>query len=670
MSELPVAFGLLAAQIAAVGAIALLLEACTARRCPATAARLLILAVVTVPLLTLAMFCPLPVMWTVNASSEPTAPQASRAAGVDEIAAEPAAQPRGFDVASLLRLLPRVERTESPRLGQALAVLWSVAVAVAALRLGGGLWSVNRLRRRSTVGADGDVYELLSLLRNEMGVARAVELREDASPGLPATAGWLRPVILLPTSWRDWSAAELRAALAHELAHIRSNDYLTGIIAKLLTLPHGYHPLSWRLMSRLRLRQEIAADALGAPHAGGRREYVRALARLALREPAGPGVPAPLMLSAHGGDLFRRIQMLRNMEEARPLSRALRGLTLAVLIVSTLTVAALRGPAREPTPAPPAAQNEPFDLSYISGDTHAIACVRPAALLAQPGMGDYAKLMRAELVKALTAKGHQMPDGLTLSDIDQIVADVQLQVALSGQKGQRSLSMGSGHFMIRMKNDVDWLKTLKALFGDVEIKTQDAHTIYRVKAAGFWPGPIPLFAIDARTLVMVREEKDTFVIPAKSAKTFADRLGPTWKQVERSAFAMAYDNGDGYWTKHLEPEVKDVTGTADMLKNAKSLCLGLAVDGGIDADLFVGVNDAAAAKAEIDALGRLFTFAAGQDATEKDAESAAGSKLFTDFVASGKIEGVGNAVHASGHSSVKLVDLITSMNAEAKTEKK
>src|SRR5205085_10086405 len=124
----------------------------------------------------------------------------------------------------------------------------------------------------------------------------------------------------------------------------------------------------------------------------GRREYVRALARLALREPAGAGVPAPLLVSAHGGALIRRIQMLRNMEEVRPISRAARGLTLAVLIGSTLLTASLRGPAVEPAQpsAAPPVENEPFDLSHISGDTHAIACFRPALLLAQPGMDGYA----------------------------------------------------------------------------------------------------------------------------------------------------------------------------------------------------------------------------------------------------------------------------------------
>src|SRR5262245_47439971 len=513
MSDLPLALGLLAVQVAVVGGIALVLDAWIARRCPATAARLLLAALVAVPLLTIAMFCPLPASWTWQRSPSTAASAPSvETPDVGDVAIDARTANRdGFDPLALLRILPRVEqRTQSPRIGQTLAAIWCAVVALSALRLAGGLWSVSRLRRRSRLVSDASATRLLELLRRDIGVRRAVELREAELPGLPATAGWLRPVILLPPMWREWSTAELRAALAHELAHIHSNDFLTGIVAKLLVLPHAYHPLLRWLLVRLRLRQELAADALGAQHAGGRREYVRALARLALREPAGAGVPAPLLLSAHGGALFRRIQMLRNTEGARPISRAVRGLTLAVLIGSTLIVAALRGPAREPaTPPAATAEFEPFDLSYLTtgpDGTHAIACVRPAVLLAQPGMDAHAKLMRSEVAAFLKQQGRELPAGLTLADVDQVVADIQINIQASGEKGKRSLTCGTTHLMIRMKKDVDWVKVLRALFGAVEVKKQDAHVIYLVTQPMLGPTPMPLYAADARTLVMVRME--------------------------------------------------------------------------------------------------------------------------------------------------------------------
>ena len=73
----------------------------------------------------------------------------------------------------------------------------------------------------------------------------------------------------LPFDWRDWSQTELRAVLAHELAHVVRGDFLTGLIAQISVAIHFYHPLAHWLAKRLRLEQELAADAWGAALSGG-----------------------------------------------------------------------------------------------------------------------------------------------------------------------------------------------------------------------------------------------------------------------------------------------------------------------------------------------------------------------------------------------------------------
>ena len=165
----------------------------------------------------------------------------------------------------------------------------------------------------------------------------------------PAAAGWLRPVVLLPADWREWDETELRAALAHELAHVRRSDFLLGLLARLGLALHFYHPLLYWLAGRLRLQQELAADGLAAPLAGGRDAYLRGLARLALRlsdrRPAG--WPANPLFSR--GMLMRRIRMLKTKEgcfvgKASRWGRALVAVLLAGAIVG---VAALRCPAQK-----------------------------------------------------------------------------------------------------------------------------------------------------------------------------------------------------------------------------------------------------------------------------------------------------------------------------------
>ena len=100
--------------------------------------------------------------------------------------------------------------------------------------------------------------------------------------------------------------------LAHELAHVVRGDFLTGLIAQISVAMHFYHPLAHWLAKRLRLEQELAADAWGAALSGGSPTYLMTLAQMALRrEDRGLAGPARAFLPSRG-TLVTRIEMLRN----------------------------------------------------------------------------------------------------------------------------------------------------------------------------------------------------------------------------------------------------------------------------------------------------------------------------------------------------------------------
>src|SRR5207247_10805775 len=102
--------------------------------------------------------------------------------------------------------------------------------------------------------------------------------------GTAAMVGWRRPVILVADDWPAWAADELRAVLAHELAHVRRRDYPAALFASVCRTLHFYHPLVAWLAGRLRVHPELAADATAAGAVGGRAAYLVALARMALRQ--------------------------------------------------------------------------------------------------------------------------------------------------------------------------------------------------------------------------------------------------------------------------------------------------------------------------------------------------------------------------------------------------
>ena len=68
------------------------------------------------------------------------------------------------------------------------------------------------------------------------------------------------------------------------MMHIRSNDYFTGLMARVAMVVYFYHPLVRWLGIRFFLAQEAVADAAAARFVGGRANYIAALSRIALRQ--------------------------------------------------------------------------------------------------------------------------------------------------------------------------------------------------------------------------------------------------------------------------------------------------------------------------------------------------------------------------------------------------
>jgi beta-lactamase regulating signal transducer with metallopeptidase domain len=230
---------------------------------------------------------------------------------------------------------------------------WAAA-GVGATRLAIGLIYLCRYRRDSVPLTDSEMLAPLAELCKKYGIARPVDLRESPRLRVAATLGWRRPVVLLPAEWRAWSADERRAVLAHELAHVRERHFPAWLVAQLALVAHFYHPLVHWLARRLRLEQEIAADALAADAFADRRQYARALAGLALGSTRPPVLVAPLGVFMSRPLLMRRIAMLRQLSEpVQKSSNWPRNALLFVLISAAVGVAGLRAAADDEPQLPP-----------------------------------------------------------------------------------------------------------------------------------------------------------------------------------------------------------------------------------------------------------------------------------------------------------------------------
>jgi beta-lactamase regulating signal transducer with metallopeptidase domain/predicted nucleic acid-binding Zn-ribbon protein len=188
-----------------------------------------------------------------------------------------------------------------------LVIAWSLGCVFFSLRMALGLMWITNTRRRSLANTDASLQSKLNLLAIQFGLKRPINLLICNEIDSPVTAGWWKPIVLMPTALAIRLPPDLiEALLAHELAHIKRHDYLINLMQSAIEALLFFHPVIWWLSKQIRIERENIADDLAATVLGEPRRLALALEALDQFQFNSPSL-AP---AANGGDLMSRIQRL------------------------------------------------------------------------------------------------------------------------------------------------------------------------------------------------------------------------------------------------------------------------------------------------------------------------------------------------------------------------
>jgi len=160
---------------------------------------------------------------------------------------------------------------------------WLVCTVLLWLRLMGGWWLAQRLRRREVSPANETLRMLCDDWAKRLGIQPRIQLLESAYISEPLTLGFWKPVVLFPVGMLlQLSPAQVEALLLHELAHIRRHDYFVNLFQLALEVCFFYHPLFWLLSREARSRREFCCDELVLRHTSDPILYAKTLTDLQL----------------------------------------------------------------------------------------------------------------------------------------------------------------------------------------------------------------------------------------------------------------------------------------------------------------------------------------------------------------------------------------------------
>jgi beta-lactamase regulating signal transducer with metallopeptidase domain len=187
---------------------------------------------------------------------------------------------------------------------------WFLGVLLLSLRTAGGLFLIERMRRKEIKPVARELYEKCLALQRKMGLERMIRYCECLRLDAPAVLGWFRPVVMLPArALTRLSEEQIEAVIAHELAHIRRLDCFVNLFQIGVETLLFYHPAVWWVSQRIRTEREHCCDDEAVSLCGNAVNYARALAMMEEWRTA-----PSLLMAANRSPLSQRVVRLLGLD--------------------------------------------------------------------------------------------------------------------------------------------------------------------------------------------------------------------------------------------------------------------------------------------------------------------------------------------------------------------
>ncbi len=198
-----------------------------------------------------------------------------------------------------------------------IVLIWQMGTLVLLLKLLGGLAYSQRLKNHRTSTLSDYWQNKLKELANTLEISETIKLMESAIIKAPVVIGYFKPVILFPLgAIAGLSQDQVEVILAHELAHIKRNDFLINIFQSVIEILFFFHPAIWWISANIRNERENACDDIALSVNKDSLILANALTKLEFLNHKTPKLAAAF--AGNKGSLLNRVKRIVNQHSTLP----------------------------------------------------------------------------------------------------------------------------------------------------------------------------------------------------------------------------------------------------------------------------------------------------------------------------------------------------------------
>ena len=156
--------------------------------------------------------------------------------------------------------------------------IWLIGVLFFIMKFIFSYLYTNRLKRIKSNSITEIWLNKFEKIEQKLQLKKGVKYIESTIVKIPFVLGYLKPVIVIPAEMLTGIPSnQIEAIIAHELAHIRRNDYIINVLQTIIETVFFFHPAVWYISSKIRTERENCCDDIALTVCEGSLIYAKAL---------------------------------------------------------------------------------------------------------------------------------------------------------------------------------------------------------------------------------------------------------------------------------------------------------------------------------------------------------------------------------------------------------